>query len=176
MSDGILFRDPPQYYVRNLELSIESEVGEVVWGNVAVELDMSNPAIENKDDDTAEISCECNIHLDLYQFVGSNDDEDDDSTTEDDDSTTEDVGEVDIEAWIVVEGKQEQLEEQIEIWTDEGYYETDENFRMVLESEILSDVLSPVSAIIDNSFKGIIPRIEFEESDHTDSEASDEDQ
>jgi hypothetical protein len=144
----------PTYYITSVDLDFDPIIGDTVPGNVTVEIGMYDPDFH---DDSMLFTCRCELEISL-QATGAND--------EDTEYETMEMGDIDVDMIIALEGNNtydsEYYQAHIDQWEDEGYTSTSDEFQMQIESELLHDVFYPLSSLLRDSYRGIIPRIRFQ--------------
>lgn len=151
----------PEYYLRDLDINANPDIGETVMGNISIEIKMNQPAL---DEEIGQFTCDCELFIDLSAIKA-----------DDFDGEFEhyDFGSITSEMTILVEplhwDSQEEKEEWVELvrseiddWEEQGYEAVSDRFQYQLESELLSDVLTPIANILKSGFRGILPRVLFE--------------
>lgn len=53
------------------------------------------------------------------------------------------------------------IEDEIRTWNDEGYRHVDPQVIQEIEGDIIAQILSPLSQLLSDSFRNIIPRLRF---------------
>lgn len=76
----------------------------------------------------------------------------------------EKVGEIEVEVVSVIEGEKDEFEEYIAQWKEENYRSLPFNFRYHIESAFMTEVMSPLANLLNNTFRGIVPQVTFTEN------------
>lgn len=71
------------------------------------------------------------------------------------------LGEISATFRLIVPGDEEELEAIASTWRDEGYLALSEEIRFHLESGIGTEIMNPLSDLVDNSFRGLLPHTRF---------------
>lgn len=174
-SDDFPVTGSPEYYIRDVDISFDPELGETVMGNVSVEMKMSKPELDHE---SGVFTCNCDLFIDLSAQQTDVLDADG-RPTGPEDFERRDYGDIEIDALVRVGGDWEsedemeywtgRVSEQIDKWKEDGYEAISPGMRFQIESEILSELLVPISQLLRTEFKGILPRVMFERSDSEDS-------
>lgn len=173
MDHGILaVSGTPEYYIRDLDLTTFPTIGQVTPGNIAVTLEMMNPEIDH---DEAHLRCDGVLEVELFVIRNGGEEEE----------VKEEFGSVESEFTVIhkpegttTEGEKEEwievIEEQVEVWEEEGYRSVAEPLQFELESELFSEIFVPLAQLLNNQFRGIIPRVMFrppQEGEETEEES-----
>lgn len=150
----------PSYYVQSLELDIEPNISDIDFGAASLEFEVDDSP--EYDDEISALKFETGLELELQCYPNPVQDSEKESE--------ETVGTIDTEVLVLVEGKKEEFEEHIITWEEEGYREIDWDLRYHIESGYITEVLSPMSSIVDNSFRGVLPGFAFTEPPSTESD------
>lgn len=140
-----------RYYITSLNLSAEPDIGEVELASATIDIVLpQEPLLE---DDGKLLRAEFEFEVELVNHEG-----DPDKPEEMDEEI---VGDIDIEFVATIEGEEGEFSDVVDTWKDEGYPAVRKDFRFYFESGIMSDVLAPVSNVIDSSVRGLIPAVQF---------------
>lgn len=147
----------PEMYIESLEISLEPNIEDIDMGGVDIEFEIDeNPDfLENKGRLEAEFTLECSLIKYPTPFH---------SSTNENESENE-IGEFETDVITVVEGEKEEFEEYLDTWEKEGYQSISQEFRYYIEYGFLTEIFAPISKIIDNSFRGVLPGLMFTESE-----------
>jgi hypothetical protein len=156
----------PRYYVQEAEISIDPNFKDIDIGGASLEFEVDDSP--QYDEDLGALVFETEINLDLFCY--------DDDLGETRAESGEDIGEVETEVKIVIEGNEAEFQKYLATWEDEGYREVDWDFRHHLESGYLTEVISPIGHLVDDSFRGVLPGLVFTEPPAIESKMSDEDE
>lgn len=143
----------PEYYIQGIELDLEPNLTDVEFG--AVSLDFEVDDTPEYDDDLQCLKFESGIELELQCYPNPLHDSNKEAE--------EKIGNVESKILVVVEGAEEEFAEFISTWEEEGYRETEWDFRYHIESGYISEVFAPISSLIENSFRGVLPGLAFTE-------------
>ncbi|WP_332898757.1 hypothetical protein [Haladaptatus sp. CMSO5] len=140
-----------EYYIKELNLSIEPNFQGLDYGGISIDFEVSdNPQYDSEVGKLiVEYSLECSLTCYSTPHYESNREDE------------EEIGNVDVEVVTTVNGDEEEFEDALQIWKEDGYTSVPWEFRYHLESGFLSEVLSPISSLVDNSFRGVIPSLTF---------------
>lgn len=148
----------PRYYVQNLELDIEPNLTDIDFGksNLTFEVDDS----PEYDSDLGGLKFESGIELELECFPNP--------MHESNKDLEEEIGNIEVDIIVIIEGAKQEFEQHVSTWEEEGYRETDWDFRYHIESGIITEVFSPISNVVKNSFRGVLPGLAFTDPPSTD--------
>ncbi|MCD2205295.1 hypothetical protein [Halobacterium sp. KA-6] len=149
-----------EFYIQELELSLEPNVEDVDVGGIEIEFEVVNDP--KYDEETQSLQSVFEITLDLKRYGSPLGD-----TPPVSDEEENEVGEIVTEVIAAIEGSEEEFEEYISTWESDGYRSLPWEFRFHVESALISEVLSPVSGLVENSFRGILPMISLSEPPQT---------
>jgi hypothetical protein len=74
------------------------------------------------------------------------------------------VGEIEIEAIAIIEGEEDEFEDYITQWKEDNYRSLPFMFRYHIESTFVSEIMAPLSSLLNNTFRGIVPQVTFTEN------------
>lgn len=140
-----------QFYIQELELEHEPNMDDVTLGFVEVEFEvLGQPEYL---EDPGHLQSQFAIHFDLLSL---------DETGSDQTEQTN-VGQIDVEFLSVIKGTLDEFEDYLQTWKEEEYRAVDWDLRYHIESGLMTEVISPVASLIDNSFRGILPQMTLTE-------------
>lgn len=159
--------DRPRYYITNVELEFDPIIGQTILGNISMSIDMYSPEF---DKDSSLFTCWCDLGIEL-DVTGVRE--------EGDEIEEETLGEIDLEMIIALEGRDGELasvdiDDEIETWSEDGYSAISKNLRYIIESEILNEILFPLSSLLSDQYRGLTPRIALQSSEQREEDNEEE--
>ena len=136
-----------KFYIQELELEHDPDPSELGLGQVEVEFEVLGPP--TYDEETGRLHSEFALDISLSAFPMEGEESEE----------PEDRGRIEVDLLNSIEGDEEEFEEHVETWEEEGYDSVDFSFRYHLESALMSDVISPISGLIKDSFRGVLPHM-----------------
>jgi hypothetical protein len=140
----------PEFYITEVDLSLDVEPGEIYFGITEYELEIDEEPKFTKE--KRELETEFTLSGVLNKYP---------RPIQDTNQNEEEVGDFEVEAIITVHGDETEFEDYLEVWKDEGYKSLPGDFRYHIESGFMTEVLSPIAGLVDNSFRGILPGLRF---------------
>jgi len=148
-----------RYQVTDVDLSLtDSNPYNIEDGAVGVEFTPGSKPTYNSELDA--LIGTATLEIELYRHDGSG--RPTPETSQDPDAK---LGEISATFRLIVPGDEEELESIASTWRDEGYSELGEETRFQLESGIGTEIMNPLSDLVDNSFRGLLPHTRFTPSD-----------
>jgi len=149
----------PEYYLRDVDISLNPDPGTTQQGNIGVALEMENPEIF---EDAPAFRCDGKLEVTLTIHPSG----------EAEEAEPTDYGEIEAKFDLLLEPEAAESEadeaewvdmvgSHIDTWEDSGYTSVSEEFQTELESEIFSEIFVPLNDLIENQFRGIVPRVIF---------------
>jgi len=136
-----------EVYISDLDLSHEPNLSEIEQGSVSLEFEVIGNPVYDEDIDRLCGDFRISISMEENKSVKN--------------ETQKEVGSVDVEVTATLPGEREELESYIQIWEEEGYHHLPKEVRYQIESSFTTRVFSPISGLIENSFRGILPGVMF---------------
>jgi hypothetical protein len=139
--------------IADLDLSVEENLTDRHFGWIDIEFRViGDPEyIEEKGLFTAEFG----LDIELYTLP---------NPLVNDIEEQEEIGDIEIEVISVIEGEEQEFEGYINQWKSEEYRSLPFNFRYHIESAFMTEVMSPLANLLDNTFRGIVPQVTFTEN------------
>ncbi|MFC6974788.1 hypothetical protein ACFQL1_09005 [Halomicroarcula sp. GCM10025709] len=140
---------------------------------LAVDLELNDPHLSDIEDGAigAELTpgSEPTFNEELGALVGTAtldidlyaDDESDRAPAEMVGDSDLQLGDIAVDFRIILPEDRDSIEEHLETWQEDGYHELDSDFRFHLESGIGTEIMNPLSDLIDDSFRGLLPYTRF---------------
>lgn len=134
-------------YVRDLDFSHEPNLDRTEQGNIEIAFEViGDPEYDEK---IRSLCGDFRISITMWQQ--------DESIEED----RNQVGSAEVEVTVTLPGEEEEIESYIKTWKKDGYHHLPEKVRYQIESSFTTQVFGPLSSLVDNSFRGILPGILF---------------
>lgn len=143
---------PPEYYIQSVEITSSPNFGDIKQYGASFNVSLDKPEYS---DEHQGLLTDYDIDIKLYDM-----DEIEDPPDEIDDSMAEVI--IEAETTIFIEGEEDEFREILQSVDEELELELEEpDFIRHLESGVISKILAPLSALVDNSARGILPEISF---------------
>ncbi|MFC7070643.1 hypothetical protein ACFQL9_13395 [Halobaculum lipolyticum] len=138
----------PEYYIADLELKHEPNTDDVTIGGVDVEFEvLGEPEYVEEEE---ALKARFGFQIDMVHFEENDGDDEPEQKAD---------GSIDSEVLCYIEGDENEFSEHIDVWIEDGYRSVDWDFRFLIESGFMSGVISRISALVENSFRGILPQM-----------------
>jgi len=141
----------PSYHVQEVDLTIDPNLEDIDIGRSALDFEVDEAPQYNQKLEVLEVETEINLDFRCY------DDDLGESRGESDDQ----VGEAKVEVKVVIDGDESEFQDYLRTWEEEGYRNVDWDFRYHIESGYLTEVISPLAHLVDDSFRGVLPGVAF---------------
>lgn len=152
----------PQYFVQEVELSIDPNIEDLDFGGAALDCEVDDTPIYNEE--LGALEFETRVVLDFLRYEGD--------LRDSRGGSDEQIGEATAEVKIIIKGDESEFQNYMRTWEEEGYRDVNWDFRYLVESGYLTEVIAPLGHIVDDSFRGVLPGLAFTESPDLESEIS----
>lgn len=144
-----------RYQVTSVDLSLDNpDLSDIEDG--AVKVDFQAGSEPEYDDELDALVGAATLNIDLYSHDGMG--RPPQGTIGDPDAK---LGDISVTFRIILEGNSDTLTTIVTTWQENGYTALDSDTRFHLESGIGTEIMNPLSDLIDSSFRGLLPHTRF---------------
>lgn len=162
-----------EYHIKKINADLNPVLGETSYASTHLKFEMGEGTYNDEED---LLTTDATLELKLFSKEDYEEDKD-----EDEELKVPSYGSIEIEMALYAGNVSEflegdvDIEAQMAIWKDDGYEHMHKGLIASIETGILSEIISPIDHLLDDSFSGILPMFIFTSSpdDGTDTEDDD---